>query len=117
MDAKQFIAARKYGYRSGLELKVADYLKEQKCKYKYEALKIEWEDLTYRTYTPDFVDPKGRWVIECKGYANERFPLKWKMFKQLLMQQDDPPVLFVPRNQRQNIETVTRILEIMAPTK
>tara|TARA_R110002020_G_scaffold115484_6_gene265461 strand:- start:11480 stop:11833 length:354 start_codon:yes stop_codon:yes gene_type:complete len=69
------------------------------------------------TYTPDFVDPKGRWVIECKGYANERFPLKWKMFKQLLMQQDDPPVLFVPRNQRQNIETVTRILEIMAPTK
>ena len=39
------------------------------------------------TYTPDFVDPKGRWVIECKGYANERFPLKWKMFKQLLMEQ------------------------------
>ena len=69
------------------------------------------------TYTPDFVDPKGRWVIECKGYANERFPLKWKMFKQLLMQQDDPPVLFVPRNQRQNIETVTKILELMAPTK
>jgi hypothetical protein len=69
------------------------------------------------TYTPDFVDPKGRWVIECKGYANERFPLKWKMFKQLLMEQDDPPVLFVPRNQRQNIETVNQILEIIAPTK
>ena len=66
MDAKQFIAARKYGYRSGLELKVADYLKEQKCKYKYEALKIEWEDLTYRTYTPDFVLYNGI-IIETKG--------------------------------------------------
>jgi len=66
VDAKQFIAARKYGYRSGLELKVADYLKEQKCKYKYEALKIEWEDLTYRTYTPDFVLYNGI-IIETKG--------------------------------------------------
>ena len=66
MDAKQFIAARKYGYRSGLELKVADYLKQQKCKYKYEALKIEWEDLTYRTYTPDFVLYNGI-IIETKG--------------------------------------------------
>jgi hypothetical protein len=53
------------------------------------------------TYTPDFLDPKGKWIIECKGYANERFPLKWKMFLKLLMEQDDPPVLFVPRNQKQ----------------
>lgn len=68
------------------------------------------------TYTPDFVDPNGKWVIECKGYANERFPLKWKMFKKLLMESDDPPVLFVPRNQKQNIETVQKILELMAPT-
>ena len=66
MDAKQFIAARKYGFRSGLELKIADYLKQQKCKYKYEALKIEWEDLTYRTYTPDFVLGNGI-IIETKG--------------------------------------------------
>ena len=66
MDAKQFIAARKYGYRSGLELKIAAYLKQLKCKYKYEALKIEWEDLTYRTYTPDFVLGNGI-IIETKG--------------------------------------------------
>ena len=68
------------------------------------------------TYTPDFVDPQGRWVIECKGYANERFPLKWKMFKKLLMESDNPPVLYVPRNQKQNIETVKMILELIAPT-
>lgn len=69
------------------------------------------------TYTPDFVDPKGKWIIECKGFANERFPLKWKMFKNLLMQKDDPPVLFVPRNQRQCLQTVEAILELTAPTK
>tara|TARA_R100001015_G_C4617500_1_gene173778 strand:- start:14 stop:472 length:459 start_codon:yes stop_codon:yes gene_type:complete len=66
LDAKRFAYARKYGYRSGLELKVADYLKTQKVKYKYECLKIEWEDLTYRTYTPDFVLNNGI-IIETKG--------------------------------------------------
>lgn len=69
------------------------------------------------TYTPDFVDPKGKWIIECKGFANERFPLKWKMFKKLMMEQDDPPVLFVPRNQSQCIKTVEAILELLAPTE
>ncbi len=68
------------------------------------------------TYTPDFIDPKGKWIIECKGYANERFPLKWKMFMKLLNEQGDPPVLFVPRNQKQVLETVSRIIEMTAPT-
>ena len=63
---KQFRAARKYGYRSGLELKVSTYLKELKIKFLYEAIKIEWEALAYRTYTPDFVLPNGI-IIETKG--------------------------------------------------
>ena len=66
MDAKQFIEARKYGYRSGLELKTAKYLDDLHIKYKYEKVKIEWEDLTYRTYTPDFVLYNGI-IIETKG--------------------------------------------------
>jgi hypothetical protein len=66
VDAKQFIAARKYGYRSGLELKTAKYLDDLLIKYKYEKVKIEWEDLTYRTYTPDFVLYNGI-IIETKG--------------------------------------------------
>tara|TARA_R100001129_G_scaffold82543_1_gene56205 strand:- start:710 stop:1168 length:459 start_codon:yes stop_codon:yes gene_type:complete len=66
VDAKQFIAARKYGYRSGLELKTANYLDDLRIKYKYEKVKIEWEDLTYRTYTPDFVLYNGI-IIETKG--------------------------------------------------
>lgn len=65
-NAKQFRAARKYGYRSGLELRISTSLKEQGIDFKYESVKIEWEDLAYRTYTPDFVLGNGI-IIETKG--------------------------------------------------
>ena len=66
LNSKQFQAARKYGYRSGLEHKISIDLKERKVKYLYEKIKIEWEDLCYRTYTPDFVLNNGI-IIESKG--------------------------------------------------
>jgi len=65
-NIKQFQAALKYGYRSGLEIKVSDHLKELKQDFRYECFKIEWEDLMYRTYTPDFLLPNGI-IIEVKG--------------------------------------------------
>ena len=65
-DFKKFRAARKYGYRSGLEVKLSDYLKELKIDFGYESIKIEWEDLAYRTYTPDFILFNGL-IIETKG--------------------------------------------------
>ena len=37
-----------------------------KHKYGYESIKIEWEDLAYRTYTPDFILDNGI-IIETKG--------------------------------------------------
>tara|TARA_Y100001972_G_C7484750_1_gene246133 strand:- start:81 stop:533 length:453 start_codon:yes stop_codon:yes gene_type:complete len=58
--------ARKNGYRSGLEDSIANYLVEHSIKFKYEKVKIEWEDLAYRTYTPDFVLQNGI-IIETKG--------------------------------------------------
>lgn len=33
-------------------------------------------------YTPDFIG-KG-FIIETKGYANESFPIRWKLFKKML---------------------------------
>jgi len=66
MNGKSYRAARKQGYRSGLEVKLAEYLKEQGVLATYESMKIEWEDLAYRTYTPDFVLPNGI-IIESKG--------------------------------------------------
>ena len=53
-------------YRSGLEKEVAAWLKPKQKKVRYEQLKVEWEDLKYRTYTPDFVLDNGI-IIETKG--------------------------------------------------
>ena len=53
-------------YRSGLEKAVAAYLRQNQKKVRYEVLKVEWEDLRYRTYTPDFVLDNGI-IIETKG--------------------------------------------------
>ena len=66
MDGRQFKAALKHGYRSGLEIKIKDYLQENNIPVKYEKVKIEWEDLMYRTYTPDFILPNGI-IVEVKG--------------------------------------------------
>tara|TARA_R110000851_G_scaffold314274_1_gene476233 strand:+ start:685 stop:1131 length:447 start_codon:yes stop_codon:yes gene_type:complete len=66
MNRKQFSAARRKGYRSGLEVKVAESLDSIGQKYRYEKVKIEWEDLSYRTYTPDFVLTNNI-IIETKG--------------------------------------------------
>jgi len=63
---KAFSRARKYGYRSGLEVNLSKYLDELNYKYGYESIKIEWEDLAYRTYTPDFILKNGI-IIEAKG--------------------------------------------------
>lgn len=56
-------------YRSGLEDQVAAFLKEVQKEVRYEKLKIEWEDLRYRTYTPDFQLDNGI-LIETKGMFN-----------------------------------------------
>lgn len=58
--------AIKHGYRSGLENTVLDSLKSRKCNAQYECMKIEWEELNYRTYTPDFLLPNGI-IVETKG--------------------------------------------------
>ena len=58
--------AIKYGYRSGLEHTISMALDTIKYNYDYESIKIEWEDLAYRTYTPDFILKNGI-IIETKG--------------------------------------------------
>ena len=61
-------------------------------------------------YTPDFVG-KG-FIIECKGRANESFPLRWKIFKKLMSERRIGPfVLYKPQNQKECDETVKLILQ------
>ena len=64
------------------------------------------------TYTPDFVDPSGKFIIETKGYANESFPLRWKLFKKHLKDNNHHYVLFMPRNKKQVDEVVDLIKQL-----
>jgi|TARA_R100000544_G_C2209945_1_gene51360 hypothetical protein len=63
-------------------------------------------------YTPDFVDPNGKWIIETKGYANESFPLRWKLFKRHLKENNLAYVLFMPRNKIQCLEVLELIKQL-----
>ena len=65
-NKKNFMPAHTKGYRSGLEAKVQADLEEASVDAEYESIKIEWEDLCYRRYTPDFLLPNGI-IIETKG--------------------------------------------------
>jgi len=62
-------------------------------------------------YTPDFVSPS--FIIECKGRANESFPIRWKMFKKYVKEHKLPVTLYKPQNQKecdQVIELITKKL-------
>ena len=50
-------------YRSGLEQEAATFLKTRQKTVEYEKIKIEWEDLRYRTYTPVFEVDNGIIIV------------------------------------------------------
>jgi hypothetical protein len=54
------------------------------------------------SYTPDFIDSQypPRYIIECKGNPNERFPLVWKLFKRYIHLKGWDTKLYMPRNQK-----------------
>ena len=59
-------------------------------------------------YTPDFVSPS--FIIECKGIANESFPLRWKMFKKYVNHKMKHVTLYKPQNQKECDEVINLIL-------
>ena len=62
----------KYGFRSGLEEKVAEYLASKGVGFSFETLKVPYvKPETKHIYTPDFIldngiiiETKGRWMME-----------------------------------------------------
>jgi hypothetical protein len=75
----------KYGFRSGLEEKVAAWLTARNVNFLYEKFKFEYtKPATKHTYTPDFVldngviiETKGRWLVEDRKkhlLIKEQFP-------------------------------------------
>lgn len=60
-------------------------------------------------YTPDFVGKD--FIIECKGRANESFPIRWKLFKLWLTKNKIGKTLYKPQNQKEVDQTMTLIKE------
>ena len=59
-------------------------------------------------YTPDFLSDS--FIIECKGRANESFPIRWKMFKKHVKERIPHVTLYKPQNQKECDEVVKLIL-------
>ena len=122
-------------FQSGLELYMYKALKEAKIVAEYEPVsytllegfdlegvcfekqangKGEYKDRGCKKilpikYKPDFV---GRdFVIECKGRANEQFPLRWKLFKRWCVINDETRALYKPQNQKDVAIMIKMILD------
>jgi hypothetical protein len=122
-------------FASGLEKYMYIALKKAKLKAKYEGQTyIVQEGFEFKTtsyerqsngkgefkdrgnkkilpikYTPDFVSDS--FIIECKGRANESFPLRWKMFKKYVKVNLPHVTIYKPQNQKECdkvIELITK---------
>jgi len=88
----------KYGFRSGLEVRVADELKALGIAYTYEEDKISYvKPSRNSTYTPDF--RIGNIYIETKG----RFMVADRQKHILVKEQHDLDIRFVFSNPKQKI--------------
>ena len=130
-------------FASGLEKYMYQAIKKAKLKAVYEGVTFEvstgfnFENLSYeRTangkgefkqrggkkilpikYTPDFIgynkQAEYHYIIECKGRANESFPMRWKLFKKYVSKNLPNTTLFKPQNQKECDETVRLILSYL----
>jgi hypothetical protein len=92
--------AKKLGFRSGLEDKIAKQLTDAGVAYEYETTKIQYVvPESVHKYTPDFVLPNGI-IVETKG----RFTLPDRK-KHLLIQKQRPDldIRFVFSNSKTKI--------------
>ena len=62
-------------------------------------------------YTPDFVSDS--FIIECKGRANESFPIRWKMFKKYVNDNLKHVILYKPQNQKE----CDKVIELITKNK
>ena len=120
-------------FASGLEAYMYRALKKAKIKAQYEKRSFELQssfefnnssyerqsngkgDMVNRgnkkvlaiKYTPDF---EGKnFIIECKGRANESFPIRWKLFKKYVADNLPDITLYKPQRQSECDEVVKLI--------
>lgn len=59
------------------------------------------------TYTPDFVNSK--FIIECKGFGNDVWPVKEKLFKWYLSRNQIKKDFYVVKNQKEVLALIEEI--------
>ena len=122
-------------FASGLERYMYQALKKAKIKAKYEGQTYILQDsFTFEIdsferqsngkgemvnrgqkkilnikYTPDFVSDS--FIIECKGRANESFPIRWKMFKNYVKNHMPRVILYKPQNQKECDKVIELIIK------
>ena len=106
-------------FRSKLEKYCFEQLELAGIQAKYEPVALELmpkfrygepgneEAVRKITYTPDFIIPSG--IIECKGFANDAFPIKWKILKWCLYMKKKKTKLYIVKNQTQVRELIKQI--------
>ena len=95
-----------YIVQEGFEFKNESY--ERQSNGKGELVNRGSKKILPIKYTPDFVS--SSFIIECKGRANESFPIRWKMFKKHVKEHLKRVTLYKPQNQKecdQVIELIT----------
>ena len=103
LTAKQ--VANKYGFRSGLEERIAEQLDKAGVEYTYEKVKLKYiKPASQHVYTPDFVLANGI-IVETKG----RFLMADRQ-KHILVKRHNPTldIRFVFSNSNARISKTSR---------
>jgi hypothetical protein len=103
-------------FKSKLEMYCYKLLKENNIPVEYETVKFQIldpfiyneEKIRGMTFTPDFVG--DNFVVECKGFMNDAFPLRWKLFKYHLSKNQLRYDLYLPRNKKDVEKVVQEIV-------
>ena len=94
-----------YTVQEGFEFKNESY--ERQSNGKGELVNRGNKKILPIKYTPDFVSDS--FIIECKGRANESFPIRWKMFKKYVNINLKHVTLYKPQNQKECDEVIKLI--------
>jgi len=103
LEAQMYVLLRDAGIKFGYESKTYETLNPteytEECwerARRTSKLMIDRRKVTGVKYTPDFIADDESWFIECKGRANESFPIRWKLFKNMLLGWKKQPIIFKP---------------------
>jgi len=97
-----------YVVQEGFEFKTTSY--ERQSNGKGEFKDRGNKKILPIKYTPDFVSDS--FIIECKGRANESFPLRWKMFKKHVKSNLPHVTIYKPQNQKE----CDKVIELITKT-